>query len=159
MVQNKKTDAGWVWVGRYVAVIVLSLVLAAALGQMSLFEKTTLSGKLNASHIVQFLGYGAALVALWMLGLRATIALQQHGGKWAVLQHLILPLVSLIVVALAYSVLLLLLKPFLGATVASIFNWTFIVAIVACAGWLVMAVLNQSAPLTALLTGKSDKAE
>jgi hypothetical protein len=159
MVQNKKADTGWVWAGRYVAVIVLSLILAAALGQMSLFEKTTLAGKLNASHIVQFLGYGAALAALWMLGLRATIVLQQQGGKWAVLQHLILPLASLVVVALAYSVLLLLLKPFLGATAAGIFSWTFIIAILACAGWLVMAVLNQSAPLTALLTGKEDKAK
>jgi len=159
MTQEKNANETWVWVGRYIAVIVLSLILAAALGHMELFEKTSLGGKLNASHIVQFLGYGAALVALWMLGQRATIALQQHGGKWSVLQHLVLPAVSLLVVALAYSVLLLLLKPFLGATAASIFNWTFIAAILVCAGWLVMAVLNQSAPLTALLTEKNDKAE
>lgn len=152
---TKDTD-NWGWMGRYVAVIVLSLILGAALGQMSLFEKTSLAGKLSASHIVQFLGYGTALAALWLLGLRATVALQQQGGKWGVLQHLILPLVSLIVVSLAYSVVLLLLKPFLGATVQSILNWTFIAAILGCAGWLVMAVLNQSAPLTELLTGKKD---
>jgi hypothetical protein len=159
MTQDINANDAWVWVGRYVAVIVLSLILAAALGHMELFEKTSLSGKLSASHIVQFLGYGAALVALWMLGQRATIAMQKQGGKWAVLQHLILPAVSLLVVALAYSVLLLLLKPFLGATAAGIFNWAFIAAILACAGWLVMAVLNQSAPLTALLTENKDKAE
>jgi len=159
MVQDKMADTGWLWAGRYLAVIVLSLILAAVLGQMSLFEKTALAGRLTASHIVQFLGYGAALVTFWMLGLRATIVLQQQGGKWAVLQHLILPMDSLIVAALAYSVLLLLLRPFLGATAASIFNWTFIVVILACAGWLVMAVLNQSAPLTALLTGKEDRAK
>jgi hypothetical protein len=106
---------------------------------------------------VQFLGYGAALVALWLLGQRATVVLQKQGGRLGVLQHLILPLVSLVVVSLAYSVVLLLLKPFLGATVLSIMNWTFIVAILACAGWLVMAVLNQSAPLTELLTGKKNE--
>ncbi len=151
-----KDTNNWGWMGRYVAVIVLSLILGAALGQMSLFEKTSLAGKLSASHIVQFLGYGTALVSLWLLGQRATVVLQQQGGKWGVLQHLILPLVSLIVVSLAYSVVLLLLKPFLGATVQSILNWTFIAAILGCAGWLVMAVLNQSAPLTELLTGKKD---
>jgi len=154
MEKNIQTDMGWDWVGRYVAVIVVSLVLAAAIGHMELFVKTTLGGKLNASHIVQFLGYGAALVASWILGQRATIALQQQSGKWSVLQHLILPAVSLFVVALAYTVLLLLIKPFMDATLNSIYNWTFIVAILACAGWLVMAVLNQSGSLTALLTDR-----
>ncbi len=159
MPENEKVNNGWIWAGRYVAVIVLSLILAAALGHMELFEKTSLSGKLTASHIVQFLGYGAALAALWLLGQRATIALQQQGGKWGVLQHLILPAVSLVVMALAYSVVLLLLKPFLGGTATSIFNWLFIAAILGCAGWLVMAVLNQSAPLTELLTGKKSQDE
>jgi len=159
MAQDKNAENGWVWVGRYVAVIVLALILAAALGHMELFEKTSIGGKLNASHIVQFLGYGAALAAFWLLGQRVTIALQKQGGKWAVLQHLVLPLVSLIVVSLAYSVLLLLLKPFLGGTATSIFDWTFVAAILACAAWLVMAVLNQSAPLTELLTGKDGKTE
>lgn len=159
MKQDKETETNWNWVGRYAAVIVLSLILAAALGHMDLFEKTTMGGKLNASHIVQFLGYGAALATLWVLGQRVTIVLRKQDGRWSVLQHLILPVVTLVVVALAYSVALLLLKPFLGATAASIFNWTFIIAILACAGWLVMAVLNQSAPLTALLTEKKDKGQ
>lgn len=158
MAQDKQTSGDWIWVGRYVAVIVVSLILAAALGHMELFEKTSLGGKLSASHIVQFLGYGAALATLWMLGQRTTIALQKQGGKFAVLQHLILPAVSLLVLALAYPVALLLLKPFMGATLTSVVNWTFIAAILACAGWLVMAVLNQSAPLTELLT-KKDKGE
>lgn len=151
MEKNNQTVGGFDWIGRYVAVIVLSLILATAIGNMDLFIKTTI-GKLNASHIVQFLGYGAALVAFWVLGQRATIALQQHSGKWSFLQHLVLPAVSLIVVALAYSVLLLLLKSVLDASLHNLYNWIFIVGILACAGWLVMAVLNQSASLTALFT-------
>jgi ribosomal protein L40E len=151
MEKNNQTVAGFDWIGRYVAVIMLSLILATAIGSMDLFVKTTV-GKLNASHIVQFLGYGAALVAFWVLGQRATIALQQHSGKWSFLQHLILPAVSLIVVALAYSVLLLLLKSVLDASLHNLYNWIFIFGILACAGWLVMAVLNQSASLTALFT-------
>jgi len=93
------------WLGRYVAVIVVSLILAAAIGSMDLFEKTfVIEGKLSASHLVRFLGYATSLGALWMLGRRATMALQQHGGYWAFLQHLILPVVTLIVVASANSV-------------------------------------------------------
>ncbi|HEY5995066.1 MAG TPA: hypothetical protein VIU46_10770 [Gallionellaceae bacterium] len=159
MAQDKSAENSWVWVGRYAAVIVLSLILAAALGHMDLFEKTMLGSKLSASHIVQFLGFGAALVTLWVLGQRATIALQKQGGKWAAFQYLIMPVVSLVVVALAYSVVLLLLKPFMGPTLSSIFNWTFIAAILACAGWLVVAVLNQSDPLAELLTGIKNKSK
>ncbi len=154
MEHDNQKNTGLDWIGRYVAVIVLSLVLAAAIGNMDLFAKTTIGGKLSASHIVQFLGYGAALVAFWVLGQRATIALGQHAGKWSFLQHLVLPAVTLIVVSLAYTVLLLLLKPVMDAALHNIYNWAFIVAILACAGWLVMAVLNQSASLTALLTDR-----
>lgn len=159
MEQNKQTDTGWNWVGRYVAVIVISLILATAIGNMELFIKTTIGGKLNASHIVQFLGYSAALAAFWVLGRSATIALQQQEGKWSFMQHLILPAVSLIVVSLAYSVLLLLLKPVMDAALHNIYNWIFIVGILACAGWLVMAVLNQSASLTALFTDRMASAK
>lgn len=158
MERNKQQAAGFEWVGRYVAVILLSLVLATAIGNMDLFVKTTI-GKLNASHIVQFLGYGVALVAFWVLGQRATIALQEHGGKWSFMQHLILPAVSLIVVSLAYSVLLMLLKSVLDASLHNIYNWIFIVGILVCAGWLVMAVLNQSASLTAMFTDRKFAAQ
>ena len=143
----------WNWVGRYVAVIIVTLVLAAALGSMDLFEKTSVfSGRLTASHLVRFLGYATALTSFWLLGQRATIFLRQQEGRWSFLQHLILPVVSLIFVASAYTVLLLLLKPFMDASLHNVYNWLFIVVILAAAAWLVMAVLNQSAPLTAAFT-------
>jgi len=146
----------WNWVGRYVAVIVVTLILAAALGGMDLFSKTALfGGKLTASNLVRFLGYATALSAFWLLGQRATIFMRQQSGRWAVLQHLILPVVSLIFVASAYSVLLLVLKPFLDASLHNLYNWIFILAILAAAAWLVMAVLNQSSSLTEAFTSSS----
>jgi len=148
---SKNVVNDWSWAIRYVAVILLAIILAAALGNMNLFEKTTL-GRLSAARVVEFLGYGAALVVGWVLGREATIYVRKQGGKLLAIQHLILPVVSLIVVALAHSVLLLLIKPFLSAALLSIYNWLFIAAILACAGWLVMAVLNKSASLTEMLT-------
>lgn len=143
----------WTWAVRYVAVIVLALILAAALGHMDLFQKAVI-GKLSAAHIVEFLGYGGALVIVWVLGRRATVIIQEQGGKLLALQHLILPIVSLVVVALAYSVVLLPVKPFMNPTLMNIYNWLFIALILACACWLIMAVLNKSASLTAMLTKK-----
>lgn len=146
------------WLGRYIAVIVVCLILAAALGNMDLFEKTfVIEGKLSASHLVRFLGYSASLAALWMLGQRATMALQQKGGFWSFLQHLLLPVFSLIVVASTNSVALLVLKPLMNTTMHYVYNWIFIVGILGCAAWVVMAVLGQSAALTGLLTSAAER--
>lgn len=158
MTNETQTNEGWNWIGRYIAVIVIALILAAAIGSMELFIKTSVfGGKLNAAHLVRFLGYGAALAAFWMLGQRSTIALQQHGGRWSFMQHLILPVVSLIVVSIAYTVALLILSPMMNAALHNIYNWVFIVAILSCAVWVVMAVLGQSASLTSALTSAAGR--
>jgi hypothetical protein len=146
------------WVGRYIATIVIVLILSAAIGSMDLFAKTgVFSNRLSAADLVRFLGYSAALGALWMLGQRSTIALQQRGDRWSFLQHLILPVVTLIVVSTAYSVALLVLGPFLDQSLYNIYKWVFIVAILACAAWLVMAVLGQSGSLTVAFTSAAQR--
>lgn len=145
--------AEWAWAVRYVAVIVLAIILAAALGHMDLFKKTVI-GKLSAARIVEFLGYGSALVIVWVLARRATLIIQKKSGKLLALQHLILPIASLAVIAIAYSVALLPLRPFMNPTLMNIYNWLFIAMILACVIWLFMAVLNKSASLTAMLTRK-----
>lgn len=158
MNSSNQTRKDWSWVGRFVAVIVVALILAAAIGSMDLFAKTyVIEGKLSAAHLVRFLGYSTALAALWMLGQRATIDLQQHGGSWSFMQHLILPVVTLIVVASTNSVALLVLKPMMNASLNNIYNWVFIVAILACAAWVVMAVLGQSASLTEAFTSAAER--
>ena len=158
MTKSTQTNTDWSWAVRHVAVIVVALVLAAAIGSMELFMRTTVfGGKLSASHLVRFMGYGAALAALWMLGRRSTIALQQLGGRWSFLQHLVLPVVSLVVVSIAYTVVLLILNPLMNAALHNIYNWVFIIAILACAGWVLMAVLGQSASLTSVLTSAAGR--
>lgn len=159
MTGNPQSDTSWNWVGRYVAVVVLALVLGAAIGAMPLFAKTFLvSGKLNAAQLVRFLSYGTALVVFWILGQRLTLALRQQTGRWTSLQSLILPVVTLIVVSSLYSVLLLVLGPLLGSALHKIYDWLFILAIIACAVWLIMAVLGQADAITEALTGSVRRA-
>ena len=157
MSNDTQINEGWS-IGRYVAVILVALILGAAIGSMELFAKTSVfSGKLTAAHLVRFLGYGTALAAFWLLGQHSTIALQQRGGRWSFVQNLILPTVTLIVVSAAYSVALLILRPMLDAALLNIYNWIFIVAILACAAWVVMAVLGQSASLTEVFTSAAKR--
>ena len=158
MSNSTQVNKNWSWVGRFVAVIAVALILAAAIGSMDLFARTfVISGKLSAAHLVRFLGYSTALGALWMLGQRATMVLQKQGGRWSFMQHLILPVITLIVVASANSVALLVMKPMMNASLNNIYNWVFIVAILACAVWVVMAILGQSASLTEAFTSAAER--
>ncbi len=157
MTNTVEVKQDWSWVARFVAVIVVSLILAEAIGSMELFDKTfVIPGKLSAAHLVHFLGYSTALGALWMLGRQATTVLQQQGGRWTFMQHLILPVVSLIVVSSSNSVALLVLKPMMNASLHNLYNWVYIVAILGCAVWVIKAVLGQSASLTASFNSVTD---
>lgn len=161
MAGSARLSMNWNWAGRYVAVIVVALVLAAVIGEMPLFGKTFLvSGKLNAAQVVRFLGYGTALIVFWIFGQRLTMVLrQQQGSRWAASYNLILPVVTLIVVSALYSVILLVMRPLMDVTLQRIYDWMFILAIIACAIWLIMALLGQSDALTEALIGTVRKTE
>jgi hypothetical protein len=154
---TENSQLNWNWVGRYIAVIVAALVLAAVIGEMPLFGKTFLvSGKLSAAHLVRFLGYGTALVVFWILGQRLTIFLQQ-GSRWSASKNLILPIVTLIVVSSLYTVMLLVLRPLMDGTLQKIYDWVFVLAILVCAIWFILALLGKADAMTDALTGTAQK--
>jgi hypothetical protein len=141
----------WAWMSRYVLVIVISLVLGGVIGELTLFKQTTLgTPKLTASALVQFMGYGGALLLLWLLGQGAANRFRADRGKAAFLSFIIVPLVTLIVVAGAYTVLLTVLRPFLDAGLRNIYNWVFVLGITASALWLAVALFHHSEPLVDL---------
>jgi hypothetical protein len=143
--------ANWTWVFRYVVVMILAVVLAAALGEMTLF-KTTKFGKsgLNAAHLAQFLGFGGALSILWLLAQRAAAAITSRDPRWSLLQNTLVPLATLIVIASGQAVLLLLLGPLMSKAWHEAYNWFFVAAIMASAAWLVATLFTGSSSLAPL---------
>ncbi|MDH3318468.1 MAG: hypothetical protein OEO84_02110 [Betaproteobacteria bacterium] len=153
----------WIWAIRYAVVIVLALVLAAALGEMDLF-KTTRIGKsgFNAARLVQFLGFGGALLVFWLLAQRAALLIEGKNTAWALLKSVLLPVATLIVVGSAHAIALLILGPLMNKTWLQVYNWIFILAIVLSAAWLVFALFTGSSSLAPLFgkgrrSAKSDK--
>jgi hypothetical protein len=141
----------WMWLVRYAVVIVLALVFAAALGEMDLF-KTTRFGKtgLNASRVVQFLGYGGALLVFWLAAQRAAALISAQDERFKLLKSILVPLATLIVVACAHSVILLVLGPVMSKAWLPAYNWTFIAGIILSAVWLVAALFTGSSSLAPL---------
>jgi hypothetical protein len=141
----------WNWVIRYVVVLLLAVVLAATLGEMALF-KATRFGKsgVNAARLVQFLGYSGALVVFWLLAQRAASLLDARNASWNVLKSILLPLATLVVVACAQAVILLLCGPLMSKAVHQFYNWLAVAAIILSAAWLLAALFTGSSSLTPL---------
>jgi hypothetical protein len=136
-------------------VIAAALILAAAFGEMALF-KTTRFGKtgLTAARLVQFLGYGGALLVLWMLADRAARIMPGNDPRWNVLKNTLVPLTTLIVVSAGQAVLLLLVGPLMNKAWQQIYSWVSVSAIILSAAWLLAAVLTGSSSLAPLFGGR-----
>lgn len=145
----------WTWVIRYAVVIVLALILAWGLGEMALFKSTRI-GKtgLNAARLVQFFGYGGALFVFWLLARRTATVLPSGDARWDVARSILLPLATLIVVAAAHAVVLLVLAPLMSKAWLQAYNWVFIAAIILSAAWLLAALFTGSSSLRPLFRGR-----
>ena len=141
----------WTWIVRYLVVIVLAVILAATLGEMALFKMTKF-GKtgLNAGRLVQFLGFGGALLVFWLLAQKTAALLDEKDPRWTLVKNILLPLATLIVVASIHAVLLLLLEPLMSKAWHEAYNWIFIGGIILSAAWLLGALLTGSASLAPL---------
>src|SRR3990172_1543399 len=138
----------WGWVVQYVIAIFLALLLGAILSSIQLFKETSLGiRRLTASDVVQFLGYGSALVLLWLLATRAASQLPEDRKGLSFLRQIVVPLAALIVVSVGYGVVWLLLGPFLDESGTTIYNWVFVLGIVGTALWLALASYRSSALL------------
>src|SRR6266566_10093362 len=141
----------WKWIGKYLVVIVIALVLGFGIGEMTLFKHATFgTPKLTAAGLVKFIGFGGALFLVSLLGHRSALQLRVSGGKVSFLGFILVPLATLIIVIGSYFILLMVLKPFLGPSPLNIYNWCFVLGITASAVWLVTALFQHSDPLMEL---------
>src|SRR6478736_4960373 len=87
------------WMMEYGVAMILAVVCAVILGPLSLFREATV-GKLHATDLVQFIGYGGAMVLAWF-GARPLSDEPPDDWKWLVpYRALILPVKTLVVVGL-----------------------------------------------------------
>jgi len=137
----------------YGVALILAFLFAVILGQIPLFRETAV-GKLRASDLVQFIGYGGALVIAW-LGARQLAKNPPEEWKWlSPFQGLVLPLATLLTVSICYGVLLYAVDPFLGKSGKATYNWIFIAAIVASSIWLILSWVQKCAPLVAAMDSR-----
>jgi hypothetical protein len=149
--------SNWIWIVKFLLVIAAALVLGEVLGSLELFKSATLgTPKVTAGSLVRFIAHAGALVLMWMLGQRLAQQIRALGGGMARLADPVLALITLIVTASAYVVLIKFSAPFLGNGIRTLLDWTFIFGIIAAAVWLVWALFQNSEAVMEAI-GKSGK--
>ena len=135
----------WIWTGKFLIVIAAALVLGEVLGSLALFKSTTLgTPKVTAGSLVRFIAHAGALVMLLLLGQQVGRQLRALNSGLARLADPVLALITLIVTAVAYVALIKFSAPFLGDTIRTMLDWTFILGIIAAAVWLVWTLFQNS---------------
>lgn len=152
-------NTNWIWIGKFLIVIAAALVLGEVLGSLELFRSTTLgTPKVSAGSLVRFLAHAGALALMLMLGQRLAQQLRAMGGGIAQLADPVLALITLIVTASTYVVLIKFSASFLGEGIRTLLNWTFILGTLAAAVWLVWALFQNSEAVMESI-GKSRQAK
>lgn len=141
------------WMMEYGVAMILAVLCAVILGHLPLFREATV-GKLHASDVVQFIGYGGAIVLAWF-GARQLAADPPDDWKWlAPYRALILPVTTLVMVGLAYGVLLYACEPFLSKSGKDTYNWVFVVGLIASCVWLIVTWVQKCAPQVAAMESR-----
>ena len=129
----------------YGVAMTLALLCAMILGHLPLFREASI-GKLHASDLVQFIGYGGAIIFAWF-GARQLAQEPPEDWKWLVpYRALVLPVTTLLMMGLAYKVLLYACEPFLGKAGKEVYSWVFVVGLIVCCIWLIVTWLQKCAP-------------
>jgi hypothetical protein len=156
-----QASRGWNQLFGHLLLIVVTAALGALIGELPAFQDTEIvEGRLTAAMLARWLGAAGAIAFLWLLGRGAALRFREAGAGRAVMYELLMPVITLLVLAIAYGVLQKPLGPALDDTLRSIYGWGFLLAVCACAVWLSMAVFSHAEPLSRLLQayrqGKAD---
>ena len=151
-VLSKMRAIQWVWMVQYGMTILLLVLFGGIATNIPLFKETALVGsKLDASHLVQFLGYGGALAIACMMIRKAAMLIDRDRSSSAFLRPLVVPLTALLAVSASYKVILVLITPFFSKTDRLAYNWTFVILILAATLWVILTWFFKSAPMLASL--------
>ena len=133
------------WMMEYGVAMIFAMLCAVVLGHVPLFREAAF-GKLHASDLVQFIGYGGAIVIAWF-GARQAATDPPEDWNWLMpYRAIILPVASLAAAGLAYRVLLFISEPYLGKAGKEMYNWVFVIGIIAACAWLIVTWVQKCAP-------------
>jgi ribosomal protein L40E len=137
----------WMWTARNGVAVLAALLLAGILSQARVFQEAALgSNGFNAGAAVRLLGYGTALVLIWVTAWHAAAQILPRDSVSRLLHEGLPPFATLLILPGVYG----LIRPFLSERAVTGVSWMFVLLLLATAVWLGRALYNNA---EALVTG------
>jgi eukaryotic-like serine/threonine-protein kinase len=139
----------WGWIGPYIVVIVLIILVSPLLATLPIFTHTSLPRLgINAAQALRLLADGVCLLMVWLAARRAYDALEETGKGKTFVRAVLYPSASFLIIAAGHKAYEMHGMPILGPPTQPFYSWFFSAGLIGSAAWLTIAWLRHTDALT-----------
>ena len=144
----------WGWIGPYLIVIILAIVVGPYLATLPLFTHTFVRPlAMNAAQAVRLIADGLCLLMIWLAAARARRDLADNGKGQTFVRSILFPAAFLLIVLVASRAYDAHGIPVLGPPKQPLYTWLITGGLIGSATWLTFAWVRHVDALTHALAG------
>jgi serine/threonine-protein kinase len=148
--------SSWGWIGPYLIVIILAVLVGPVLATLPLFTHTFVSQLgMNAAQAVRLAADGLCLFMVWLAAARARNELEDNGKGQTFVREILFPIALLVIVIVAHKAYEAHAVPVLGLPRQPLYNWLLTSGLIGSAAWLTFAWVRHADALTYAFTPRS----
>ncbi|MBI4001478.1 MAG: serine/threonine protein kinase, partial [Nitrospira defluvii] len=145
----------WGWIGPYLIVIILTILVGPFLATLPLFTHTFIPPLgMNAAQAVRFVADGLCLLMIWLAAARARRELHDNSKGQTFFRSILFPAAFLLIVLVAAQAYNAHGVPVLGPPKQPLYNWLLTGGLIGSATWLTFAWVRHTDALTQALVGR-----
>jgi serine/threonine-protein kinase len=142
----------WGWIGPYLIVIILAILVGPLLATLPLFTHTFVRPLgMNAAQAVRLVADSICLLMIWFAAARAKQGLRDNGKGQTFLRSILSPAAFLLMVLVAFRAYEAHGIPVLGPPKQPLYNWLFTGGLIGSATWLTFSWVRHTDALTMAL--------
>jgi serine/threonine-protein kinase len=141
--------SSWGWIGPYLIVIILAILVGPVLATLPLFTQTFVAQLgMNAAQFLRLAADGLCLLMVWLAAARARNELDDNGKGQTFVRSIVFPIASLLIVIVAHKAYEAHAIPVVGLPRQPFYNWLLTVGLIGSAAWLTFAWVRHADALT-----------
>ena len=145
----------WGWIGPYLIVIILAIMVGPLLATLPLFTHTFLQPlRMNAAQVVRLMADGICLLMIWLTAARARQDLHDNGKGQTFFRAILFPSACLLIVLVASRAYEAHGIPVLGPPRQPLYNWLLTGGLIGAATWLTFAWVRHADALSRAFAGR-----
>ena len=145
----------WGWIGPYLIVIILAILIGPFLATLPLFIQTVVPPlHMTAAQMVRFLADALCLLMIWLAAVRARHELLDNGKGQTFLRSILFPSACMLIILIASRAYEAHGISVLGPPRQPLYNWLLTGGLIGSASWLTFAWVRHVDALTQALSGR-----